>query len=109
MTCPSCGAAARADASFCGQCHAAFTAVVAPAASGRIVPVAAAPSVEPVYSRWRGGPTALGPVGRVCWTIAVVLVAAFGVFSGSIFFIAIWIVIVGPLILRSVWKRERIR
>jgi hypothetical protein len=69
----------------------------------------ATPAVQPVYSRWRGGPTSLGPVGRVSWTVGVLLVAAFAVFSGDIFFIGIWLLLVGPLILRSVWSRARIR
>lgn len=39
----------------------------------------------------------------------VLLVAAFAIFSGDIFFMGIWIVFAGPMILRSVWKRDRIR
>lgn len=62
-----------------------------------------------MYSRWRGGPTSLGPAGRIGWTVGVLLVAAFAVFSGDIFFIAIWVLLVGPMILRSVWSRARIR
>ena len=76
---------------------------------GRFVPAAPGPPVVPVYSRWRGGPTSLGPAGRIGWTIAVLLVAAFAVFSGDIFFIGIWCLLVGPLVLRSVWSRARIR
>lgn len=107
MTCPRCGAVARLDATWCGQCHTGFAATAAPA--GRFVPVAAGPAVQPAYSRWRGGPTSMGPVGRVSWTVGVVLVAAFAVFSADIFFMGIWILLVGPLVLRSVWKRHRIR
>jgi hypothetical protein len=73
------------------------------------VPAPAGPLVQPVYSRWRGGPTSLGPVGRISWTVAVVLIAAFSVFSGDIFFMGIWFLLVAPLVLRSVWKRDRIR
>jgi len=106
VTCPSCGAAARADATWCGQCHGALGAVAAPT---RFVPLPSAPAVQPVYSRWRGGPTSLGPVGRLSWTAGVLLVAAFAVFSADIFFMGIWILLVGPLILRSVWSSARIR
>ena len=109
MTCSSCGALARPDASWCGQCHTPFAAVPAPAVAGRFVPAAAGPAVEPVYSRWKAGPTSMGPVGRISWTVGVLLVAAFAVFSGDIFFMGIWILFVGPLVLRSVWKRHRIR
>jgi hypothetical protein len=80
-----------------------------PAVTGRFVPTVAGPAVTPVYSRWRGGPTSLGPIGRISWTVGVVLMAAFAVFSGSIFFMGMWILFVGPLVLRSVWKRDRIR
>jgi hypothetical protein len=99
---------ARPDATFCGQCHERFDAAPPPV-TGRFVPAASAPAIEPVYSRWRGGPTSLGPIGRISWTIGVLLTAAFAVFSGSIFFMGIWILFVGPMILRSVWKRDRIR
>ena len=107
MTCPSCGAAARPDAAFCGQCHAVFGAPTAPVV-GRMVPAAGGPAVTPVYSRWRGGPTSMGPVGRISWTVGVLLFAGLTIFSGDIFAIAIWDLLVGPLILRSVWKRHRI-
>ncbi|MEA2484733.1 MAG: hypothetical protein QOC55_2680 [Thermoleophilaceae bacterium] len=109
MTCPQCGAVARPDAAWCGQCHAAFSAAAAPAAPGRFVPVAAGPTAVPEYSRWRGGPTSFGPAGRISWTVAVLLVAAFSVFSGDIFFMGLWMLFVGPIVLRSVWKRDRIR
>lgn len=106
MTCPTCGASARPDATWCGQCHASLGTVAAPT---RLVPRVAGPTVQPVYSRWRGGPTSLGPVGRLSWTLGVLLVAAFAVFSGDIFFMGIWLLLVGPLVLRSVWSRARIR
>jgi hypothetical protein len=99
---------ARPDATFCGQCHERFDAP-SPPVTGRFVPAPPSPAVQPVYSRWRGGPTSLGPVGRISWTVGVLLTAAFAVFSGSIFFMGIWILFVGPMILRSVWKRDRIR
>jgi hypothetical protein len=108
MTCPQCGAVARPDATWCGQCHAPFGTPAPAASSGRFVPAAAGPTATPVYSRWRGGPTSLGPFGRVSWTLGVLLVAAFAVFSQDIFFIGIWVLLVGPLVLRSVWKSARI-
>jgi len=74
-----------------------------------MVPAAGRVPAEAVYSRWRGGPMSMGPVGRVSWTVGVLLVAAFAVFSADVFFMGIWILFVGPLLLRSVWKRHRIR
>lgn len=107
MTCPSCGAVAKPAAAWCGQCHASFVAA-SPVPAGRWAPAATSPVVVPVHSRWRGGPTSFGPVGRVSWTVAVLLVAAFALFSMDPFFIVIWIGVVGPVLLRSVWKRARI-
>ena len=106
MTCSHCGAVTRAGAAWCGQCHAPFATA---AAVGRWLPAAAPVTAPQVYSRWRGGPTTFGPLGRMSWTLMVLLVAAFAIFSGDIFFMGIWIVFAGPMILRSVWKRDRIR
>jgi hypothetical protein len=50
----------------------------------------------------------MGPVGRILWTIGVLLVAGFCVFSGDPFAIAGWCLIGAPLILRSVWTKSRI-
>jgi hypothetical protein len=80
-----------------------------PTAPGRFLPAASGSSVVPLYSRWRGDPTSLGPVGRIGWTLAVLLVAAFAAVSGDIFFIGIWWLLAGPLVLRSVWRKARIR
>ncbi|MDP9102350.1 MAG: hypothetical protein M3N21_09425 [Actinomycetota bacterium] len=66
------------------------------------------PQVIEEYSRWRGGPTSMGPVGRISWTVGVLSVAALSVFSGNPFSIGVWCLFAGPLILRSVWKRARI-
>jgi hypothetical protein len=80
-----------------------------PTVPGRLVPAAPGAAVVPLYSRWRGGPTSLGPVGRIGWSAAVLLVAAVAAFSGDIFFIGIWYLLAGPMVLRSVWRKARIR
>ena len=72
------------------------------------MPVAEGPPIVPVYSRWKAGPMSMGPVGRISWTVGVLLIAAFAAFSADIFFIGIWCLFVGPMILRSVWKSHRI-
>jgi hypothetical protein len=72
-------------------------------------PPAPATALRPVaYSRWRGGSTSFGPMGRL---VATLLVVGIGVallvvdpLSGII-----WLAIAGPLALPSIWKRERIR
>ena len=66
------------------------------------------PPVLEQYSRWRSGPMSMGPVGRISWTVGVLLVAALSVFSGNPVSIGVWCLIAAPLILRSVWKRHRI-
>jgi hypothetical protein len=48
-------------------------------------------------------------VGRISWTVGVVLIAGLTVFSQDIFAMGIWFLFVAPLVLRSVWKRARIR
>jgi hypothetical protein len=109
VTCSSCGARARADALWCGQCHASLAAA-APAApaSGRYVPPTSAVALPPTYSRWRKTDTSFGPVGRVGWTVAMVLVAAMAVFSQNPFAIGPLCFILVPVVLRSVWSRSRV-
>ncbi len=113
MTCEKCGAASRAEAEWCGQCLHPFGSTVAPAAAQaaapphRHLPTATLP--QPVtYSRWRKGPTSFGPVGRVSWTVGVLLVAGLCVFSQDWFAIGGWCLIGAPLVLRSVWAKARI-
>jgi len=70
-----------------------FLSAVEPRA--RVVPVRS-------YSRWRGGPTAFGPVGRVVATL-LVLGAAWLVLT------PVTAVVLAPLVvlvLRGIWRRE---
>ncbi len=66
------------------------------------------PRIVEEYSRWRGGPLSMGPVGRVSWTVGVLLVAALCVFSANPVSIGVWCLVAAPLILRSVWGKHRI-
>lgn len=108
MSCPSCGATARADATWCAQCHARFVPVAELPAVRRFVPETSA-RADQVHSRWSKSATSFGPVGRVSWTAGVVVVAAGTVFSGNPFSIAVWCLVVAPVVLRSVWARTRVR
>ncbi len=105
MTCPHCAATARPGASFCGQCHETLGRVEVPA---RFVP-RAEERVLPTYSRWRSTATTFGPVGRVVWTLAMVLVAAMSVFSQNPFAIGPLCFLGVPLVMRSVWAKGRVR
>lgn len=65
---------------------------------------------EYTESRFRKGTTSFGPVGRISWTIVVVLLPIFvGVFGGiaGILFLAAWCGVVAPMALRDLWKKER--
>ena len=103
MTCSSCGAGLAPAAAWCGQC---FTPVGGPALPP--APVAAQQQHLPTYSRWRKTTTTFGPVGRVLWTVLVVLVMAMAVFSQNPFAIGPLCFILPPLVLRSVWAKGRL-
>jgi hypothetical protein len=51
------------------------------------------PIPEPKMSRWRGGPTTMGPLGRIAWTIGLLL------------FFPWWAL---ALPIRSIWRKERV-
>ena len=103
MTCSSCGASLRTGTSWCGQC---FAPVGAPALPP--VPVADRQQHLPTYTRWRKTTTTFGPVGRVAWTVAVLLVMAMAVFSQNPFAIGPLCFLLPPLVLRSVWAKGRL-
>lgn len=113
VRCPACGATARAGAAWCGMCHQRFDEPPQVTASMTTVPLQrAVPQrsavVQPAYSRWRSTTSTFGPLGRVLWTLAVLLVAGLAVFSRDPFAIGGWCLIAAPLILRSVWAKGRV-
>lgn len=131
QTCPDCGAHVADDLSWCNQCYASLEGAPAEAPPAGAVPLAMRlrvrpPSLEapPEFSRWRGGPTSFGPVGRVLLTLAVLALLAIGYpmlrglmlagvgfdVPGTGFAIMYSIVAVpaGAYMLLRVWKRERV-
>ncbi len=102
MNCSSCGALARADAAWCGQCHQPLSA------PSRAVPRQEPLRFVPTYSRWRKTDTSFGPAGRVAWTVAMALVAAMALFSQNPFAIGPLCFLLVPLVLRSVWAKTRV-
>jgi hypothetical protein len=66
------------------------------------------PTAPVAYSRWRGGSTSFGPLGRIVATVLVVGIGVGALFADPLSGI-IWLVIAGPLALPSIWKRERVR
>jgi hypothetical protein len=134
-TCPNCKASVADDLSWCNQCYAALERVpepvVAQAATDDDRPLwvrsgTSAPRLEThaEYSRWHGGATSFGPVGRILLTVGVFLLLAIGypllrglVFSfggmdvpglGFMLLYACVAIPAGIYLLSRVWKRERV-
>ncbi len=134
QTCPNCGAHMAEDLAWCNQCYASLARPVpAPAeeapADDRPLWVrsgTATPRLETntEFSRWRGGATSFGPLGRILLTIGVLLLLAicYPLLRGLIFsfggmdvpglgFIIMYGVVAlpsGVFLLSKVWKRERV-
>ena len=109
--CRACGAPLPPDLRWCGRC---------------LTPVALYAAREPLHepgtfvgaitpaartSRWRGGATSFGPVGRIASTL--VLLASFpwwGVanLNPLVLFAALAWLVAAMIFLRSIWKPERI-
>jgi hypothetical protein len=67
-----------------------------------------------VKTRWRKTTTTYGPVGRISWTLFLLVVLAFFVF-GSIVTgglglagLGAWAFVIMPMALRSIWKAGKL-
>jgi hypothetical protein len=137
-TCPTCGAHVVEDLEWCNQCYSALPADEAPA----VMPVAEVPSaadrplwvrsnigqpevkIAQEFSRWRGGATSFGPLGRALLTLGVIvmLIVGYPLLRGLIYAIGgmdipgAGLVVLyacvalpgGAYMLNRVWKPERI-
>lgn len=105
MSCERCGATNKPGSAWCGMCHGSL------GSPSTVAPVRTAPPrdlpAQVVVSRWRGSDTTFGPVGRVLWTVGVLLLFALCLFSRDPFAIAGWGLVGAPLVLRSVWAKGR--
>lgn len=138
-TCPSCGAHVTDDLAWCNQCYSALPAVAVPAATAvveapveterplRVRSNVGQPDVKiaPEFSRWRGGATSFGPIGRILLTLGVIvmLIVGYPVLRGLIFSVigmdipgggmiilyACAALPAGAYMLNRVWKPERIK
>ena len=120
MKCPSCAATIADGATWCPQCYARFEPEPTEQEQPEIEPVGEPPlfahpetyRAPPSYgwSRWKGGETTFGPVGRVIASLALLIPLYLFFHSGVLGFvgIAMWLFIVMPMALRSIWKRTRI-
>jgi hypothetical protein len=62
------------------------------------------------WSRWRSSATTFGPFGRIAASLALLLPFYFFFQAGVIGFVGLvmWVFMVMPIALRSIWKRARI-
>jgi hypothetical protein len=71
---------------------------------------ASAPPPPVVKTRWRKTPTTFGPVGRVSWTVFLVVVLLFlvagAIVTGGLDLVGLgaWAFVIMPLGLRDIWK-----
>jgi hypothetical protein len=130
-TCPSCGAGVADELEWCNQCYEALPAERAASTPEPQRPLwirsnVGKPDVKiaPEFSRWRGGATSFGPVGRVLLTVGVLLLLVVGypVLRGLVFtvvgidvpgngFVVMYVCVAipaGAYLLSRVWKRERV-
>ena len=130
-TCPECGAQVADDLAWCNQCYEALSTGSAVAAPDAERPLWARANVgqpdvkvAPEFSRWRGGATSFGPVGRVLLTLGVflLLIVGYPVLRGLVFtvvgidvpgngFVVMYVCVAipaGAYLLSRVWKRERV-
>ena len=138
-TCPSCGARVVDDLEWCNQCYAKLPAARAAAATAVLDAPANAqrplwvrsnmgqPEVKTAqeFSRWRGGATSFGPVGRILLTLAVLvmLIVGYPLLRGLVYAVggmdvpgvgfmvmyACAAIPAGAYMLNRVWKPERIK
>jgi hypothetical protein len=91
--CRSCGAALPPDLSWCTTCYTPVTPFAARPPLHEPGTFVGTPMREPKMSRWRSGPTTMGPLGRIAWTIGLLLIFP-------------WWALVLPV--RSIWRKERV-
>ncbi|HEY5186510.1 MAG TPA: hypothetical protein VIM19_16775 [Actinomycetes bacterium] len=116
--CSSCTAALPAAAAVCTQC---WTPVPSTGPTDQptdfgangfaVAPPRVVPPDPRQYSRTRAGVTSFGLVGRLVITLLALLMLGF--FALNLPFgllgIGLWVFVVLPMLMRDVWKRERIR
>ena len=91
--CRSCGAALPPDLSWCTTCYTPVTPFATRPPLHEPGTFVGSPIRDYKMSRWRSGPTTMGPLGRIGWTIGLLL------------FVPWWALAV-PI--RSLWRKERV-
>ena len=118
-TCPKCGAGLAPDARWCTQCYEKLAdpepeAAEAEAGTPVNVDTPIAYTLGQVrWSRTIKSDTSFGLTGRIVATVLLVvlpillfLVMPTGPFA--LVGLAMWVFVIGPMLLRSIWKKTRI-
>jgi hypothetical protein len=92
-TCRACGAALPPDLGWCARCYTPVTTFAARPPLHEPGTYVGVPRPDVRASRWRGGATSMGPVGRIVTTAVLFLLLP-------------WWALALPL--RSVWRRTRV-
>lgn len=119
MKCPSCGATVADAAQWCPQCYARFDDTPIDESvddGGRDFESAFAhpetyrPPPPSQWSRWKASATTFGPIGRVVASLSLLIPFYFFFTAGVLGFVgmAMWLFIVMPAALRSIWKKTRV-
>ena len=135
QTCPDCGAHIADDLDWCNQCYAALARTPkppeepSPVDDDRPLWVRSGTNERRLethteFSRWRGGATSFGPIGRTLLTLGVIvmLIIGYPLLRGLIYAVggvdipgvgliglyACAALPAGAYMLSRVWKRERI-
>ncbi|MGH2680261.1 MAG: hypothetical protein ACRDG8_07230 [Actinomycetota bacterium] len=108
-SCRSCGAALPPDLRRCSGCYAPVTTFTARAPLHEPGAFVGSLTPTPSTSRWHGGATSFGPVGRILCTLALqAFFPWWGLAGFNPFFLWSlmgWL-LAAVIVLRSVWKRE---
>lgn len=91
--CRACGAALRADLGWCATCYAPVTSFAARPPLHEPGTFVGTPRADRRTSRWRAGPTTMGPFGRIGWTVGLLLIFP-------------WWALGVPML--SIWRKERV-
>ena len=118
QTCPKCGAGLAAEARWCTQCYEKLVEPEPETEAEAGAPVNADTPIaytlgQVRWSRRIKSDTSFGLAGRIVLTILLValpilMFLAMPTGPFGLVGLAIWIFVVGPMFLRSIWKKTRI-
>ncbi len=114
-TCRACGAPLPGDVRWCLRCYEPVRGLSPRPPQLPPLPTVREPPPEPRTSRWRAGPTTLGPVGRIVSTLVLALFAPWrGLvgFGSALGPLMLWYLLgytlIAVVLLPHIWRRERV-